>query len=147
MTDQQEPKPTEAAKEHDTASTERARRREAALRRLRKTGPSKRAAAVFGIGAVAAVAAMTVAGSLWEATTPDIDTDARPAELPAAQAFSVCPGVPMLPAGSENGADVQFSADSSDAVSALAVAAGSHPAGNIPGLSSFAAAARHDEEP
>src|SRR5699024_7503026 len=109
----------------------------AALRRLRKTGPSKRAAAVFGIGAVAAVAAMTVAGSLWAATTPDIDTDARPAELPATQTFSVCPGVPMLPEGSENGADVQFSADSSDAVSALAVAAASDLAGNIPGMACF----------
>ncbi|MGO1940905.1 MAG: DUF5719 family protein [Yaniella sp.] len=147
MTDEQEPKPTEAAKEHDTASTERARRREAALRRLSKTGPSKRAAAVFGIGAVAAVAAMTVAGSLWAATTPDIDTDARPAELPATQTFSVCPGVPMLPEGSENGADVQFSADSSDAVSALAVAAASDLAGNIPGMAYFAAESSPDEEP
>lgn len=144
MTDEQEPMATE---EHDSGTTERARRREAALRRLGKTGPSKRAAAIFGIGAIAAVAAMTVAGSLWTATTPDMETDARPAELPATQALSVCPGIPMLPEGSDDGSDVQFSADSSDAVSALAVAAASDLAGNIPGMAYFAAEASPDEEP
>lgn len=146
MTD--EPQPVAATDEHaDTASSQRARRREAALRRLGKTGPSKRAAAVFGIGAVAAVAAVTVAGSLWAAPAPDMDTAARPAQLPSTQSVSTCPGIPLLPEGSDDGTDVQFSADSSDAVSALSVAAVSDLAGNIPGMAYFAAEADADEQP
>lgn len=145
MTDENEPNQT--AEEHDSASTERARRREAALRRLGKTGPSKRAAAVFGIGAVAAVAAMTVAGSLWATTSPDMDTEARPAQLPATQTFSVCPGNPMLPEGSDDSTDVQFSAASSDAVSALGIAAASDLAGNIPGMAYFPAETSPDDQP
>lgn len=145
MTDEHEP--IESAAEHDSASTERARRREAALRRLGKTGPSKRAAAVLGVGAVAAVAAMTVAGSLWTMPTPEMDTQARPAELPATQTFSVCPGIPMLPEGADDGTDVQFSADSSDAVSALSVAAVSDLAGNIPGMAYFKTEKSPDDKP
>lgn len=144
MTDEQ---PVDATQDYDSGTTDRARRREAALRRLGKTGPSKRAAAVFGIGAVAAVAAITVGGSLWAAPAPDMDTAASPAELPATQHLSVCPGIPMLPEGSDEGTDVQFSADSSDAVSALAVAAASDLAGNIPGMSYFAADPGADGQP
>lgn len=142
-----EPATETAVPEEDTGSTERARRREAALRRLGMVGPSKRAAAVFGIGAVAAVAAITVAGSLWAAPSPEMDTAARAAELPATQTFSVCPGIPMLPEGSEDGGDIEFSPDSSDAVSALSIAAASDLAGNIPGMSYFAAEADPDEQP
>lgn len=145
MTNEHEP--NEAAEELDAATTERARRREAALRRLDKTGPSKRAAAVLGIGALAAVTAMTVAGSLWATTAPDMDTEARPAQLPAAQTLSVCSGVPMLPEGSDDGTDLQFSADSSDAVSALAMAAASDLAGNLPGTAYFAAETSPNDTP
>src|SRR5690625_6508853 len=58
------PKPAVEATEPvaDTGSTDRARRREAALRRLRKTNMSKRTAAAWGATAVVAVAAVTAAG-------------------------------------------------------------------------------------
>lgn len=145
MTDEQPADPTPA---EDPGTTERARRREAALRRLGKTGPSKRGAAVFGVGAVVAVAAVTVAGSFWASSpTPDMETAAPAAELPATQTLSVCPGIPMLPEGSEDGEDVQFSADSSDAVSALSVAAASDLAGNIPGMAYYGAETDPDSEP
>lgn len=144
MTDEQS---GETIPEEDTGTTERARRREAALRRLGKTGPSQRAAAVFGLTAVVAVAAITTVGSIWATPAPDMDTAAQAAELPATQTLSVCPGVPKLPEGSEDGGDVQFSADSSDVESALAVAAVSDLAGNIPGMSYFGAQPNPDGEP
>ena len=53
----------------DTGSTDRARRREAALRRLRKTSMSKRAAAALGITAVAAIAGLTAAGTAYATTS------------------------------------------------------------------------------
>ncbi|NWN87782.1 MAG: hypothetical protein HLX51_04455 [Micrococcaceae bacterium] len=131
----------------DKGSTARARRREAALRRLDKKGPSKRAAVVFGLGAVAAVAAITAAGSLWAPDAPDMNTAAQAAQLPATPTYSVCPGMPMLPEGSEDGGDLDFSPDSSDAVSALAVAATSDLAGNIPGISYYATETDPAEQP
>src|SRR5699024_9314045 len=112
-----------------------------------KTGPSKRAAAVLGIGAVAAVAAMTVAGSLWATTAPDMDTEARPAQLPAAQASSVCSGIPMLPAGTDDATDVQFSADSSDACPPLAIRAASDLPATLPGTAYFAAETNPNDTP
>lgn len=131
----------------DTGTTNRARRREAALRRLRNATLSKRAAAALGVTAVAAVAAITVAGSMWGPIAPAMDTAAKVAELPATPALAVCPGAPALPEGSDDGQDLQFSPVSSDAVTALTVAAGSDLAGNIPGLSYFSAALNPGSRP
>ncbi|OAV60236.1 DUF5719 family protein [Enteractinococcus helveticum] len=123
----------------DTGSTDRARRREAALRRLERTSLSKRTAAVLGLGTAAAVSAITVAGSLWSPTPPAMDTAARAAELPATPVVGVCPGAPALPEGAGSNEDLDFSPLSSDAATALTVTAGSDLAGNIPGISYFAA--------
>lgn len=143
MTNNQKPapqpavQPTEPAP--DTGTTQRARRREAALRRLERTSLSKRTAAVLGLGTVAAVAAVTVAGSLWSPTPPAMDTAARAAELPATPVVGVCPAAPILPEGAGAEEDVDFSPLSSDAATALTVAAGSDLAGTIPGISYFPA--------
>src|SRR5690625_3855386 len=80
MTRQEKPapkpavEPTEPAP--DTGTTERARRREAALRRLERTSLSKRTAAVLGLGSAAAVAAIAVAGTMWAPVPPAMDTAA-----------------------------------------------------------------------
>lgn len=131
----------------DTASTDRARRREAALRRLQKTSLSKRTAAALGIGTIAAVAALTAAGSIWGPTPPELDTAARAADLPATPAMSVCPGAPMLPEGAGEGEDLDFSPVSSDAATALSIAATSDLAGNIPGMSYFPTETSPDSQP
>ena len=131
----------------DEATTDRARRREAALRRLRQTNMSKRAAAAMGLTAVAAVAAITIAGSVWAPAAPDMDTAARAANLPATPVLNVCPGAPVLPDGAGDGEDLDFSPISSDAVTALSVAATSDLAGNIPGMSYFAAETSPDADP
>src|SRR5699024_7777283 len=60
---------------------------------------------------------------------------------------SVCPGIPKLPKGSDDGADLEFSAESSDAVSALTVTAASDLAGNIPGITYYATKADPDKQP
>ena len=137
--------PTEPAA--DTGSTDRARRREAALRRLKKTTISKRAAVALGLTAVAAVAGLTAAGTVWGPTAPAMDTAARPADLPATPVLNVCPGAPVLPDGAGDGEDLDFSPVSSDAVTALAVSATSDLAGNIPGISYFAAETNPSSQP
>lgn len=149
MTDKEKPNDVEHSETNsaDSAITQRARRREAALRRLGATGPSKRGAIGLGIGAVVAVAAITTVGSLWAAPSPDMDTAARAADLPATDTLSVCPGIPKLPKGSDDGADLEFSAESSDAVSALTVTAASDLAGNIPGITYYATKADPDKQP
>lgn len=131
----------------DTGSTDRARRREAALRRLGKTGLSKRAAVALGSTAFVAVAAVTAAGSIWGPTAPEMDTAARAANLPASSSLNVCPGAPVLPEGAGEGEDLDFSPISSDAVTALSVTALSDLAGNIPGMSYFAAETDPDSQP
>lgn len=143
------PKPAVEATEPvaDTGSTDRARRREAALRRLRKTNMSKRTAAAWGATAVVAVAAVTAAGSLWAPAQPAMDTAAKAADLPATPTLSVCPGAPVLPEGSDAGEDLDFSPVSSDAVTALAATATSDLAGNIPGMSYFAAEPDSSSQP
>lgn len=146
--DKPAPKPAvEATEPADDASSDRARRREAALRRLQQTNLSKRAAAALGLTAVAAVAAVTVAGSLWSPEPPAMDTAARAANLPATPVLNVCPGAPVLPEGAGEGEDLDFSPVSSDAVTALSVAATSDLAGNIPGMSYFAAETDPNSEP
>src|SRR5699024_6764662 len=137
----------EATEPADDASSARARRREAALRRLQQTNLSKRAAAALGLTAVAAVAAVTVAGSLWSPEPPAMDPAARAANLPAPPVLHVCPGAPVPPARGGEGEDLDFSPVSSDAVTALSVAATSDRAGNTPGISYFAAEAGPDSEP
>ncbi|HEY4535396.1 MAG TPA: DUF5719 family protein [Enteractinococcus sp.] len=141
MTRQEKPapkpavEPTEPAP--DTGTTERARRREAALRRLERTSLSKRTAAVLGLGSAAAVAAIAVAGTMWAPVPPAMDTAARAAELPATPVLSVCPGAPALPEGAGSNEDLDFSPLSSDAATALTVTAGSDLAGTIPGMAYF----------
>lgn len=118
----------------DTGSTNRARRREAALRRLQRTKFSKRTAALFGASTILAVAAVTAAGTSWGPDAPQLDTAARAAELPATPLLSVCPGPPALPAGAGEDEDLDFSPLSSDAATALTVTATSDLAGTIPGM-------------
>src|SRR5690625_5164327 len=132
-----DPKPAAEVTEPDpnSASSDRARRREAALRRLKKSNGSRRTAIALGVTAIAAVAAVTTAGSVWEPTPPAMDTAARPANLPAASTLAVCPGAPVLPEGAGEGEDLDFSPVSSYAETALSVDAASELAGTIPGIS------------
>lgn len=147
--DKPEPQPAVETTEPapDTGSTDRARRREAALRRLQQTTISKRTAAALGVATVAAVAAVTAAGTIWAPTQPEMDTAAQAANLPATPVMNVCPGAPVLPEGAGEGEDLDFSPVSSDAVTALSVAAVSDLAGNIPGMSYFAAATDPSGQP
>lgn len=149
MTDNDKPNDAEQSETNgvDSATTQRARRREAALRRLGATGPTKRGAIGLGVGAVVAVVAITSVGSLWASPSPDMDTAARAADLPATDTLSVCPGTPKLPKGSDESTDLEFSAESSDAVSALTVTAASDLAGNIPGISYYATKTDPDKQP
>src|SRR5690625_254183 len=144
-----EPKPAVEVTEPDpnSASSDRARRREAALRRLKKSNGSRRTAIALGVTVIAAVAAITTAGSVWEPSPPAMDTAARPANLPATSTLAVCPGAPVLPEGAGEGEDLDFSPVSSDAATALSVAAASDLAGNIPGISYFAAETDPPEDP
>src|SRR5699024_9254309 len=112
-----------------------------------KTSLSKRTAAALGIGTIAAVAALTAAGSIWGPTPPELDTAARAADLPATPAMSVCPGAPMLPEGAGEGEDLDFSPVSSDAATALSITATSDLAGNIPGMSYFPTETSPDSQP
>src|SRR5699024_12794122 len=95
---------------------------------------------------IEAVAAIMTVGSLWATPSPDMDTAARPADLPATDTLSVCPGTPKLPKGSDDDADLEFSAESSDAVSALTVTAASDLAGNIPGFKYYETKAVPDKK-
>src|SRR5699024_8686740 len=135
MTDKEKPNDVEHSETNsaDSAITQRARRREAALRRLGATGPSKRGAIGLGIGAVVAVAAITTVGSLWAAPSPDVGTETRATDLPATDTLSISPTIQKLRKGSDDGDDLEFSADSIVADSPLAVGSAYDVAGNIPG--------------